>query len=167
VRVVDAIVAILVAFVFQTVLGRYLPFLAAPQGQLRLEVLDLFTVVAAAFGLARGRTAGMFAGAAAGLLQDAFSGGLLGLNGISKTIVGYLSGIAGRHLIIGGWWTRSVFFALATILDVVIVAAVSYAAEDPRVMGEGFTPLYLCIGNAIAGILFMKALEQRRPGDVP
>jgi hypothetical protein len=46
-------------------------------------------------------------GASAGLLQDAFSGGLLGYNGISKTTVGYLAGIAGRHLIIRGWSTGS------------------------------------------------------------
>jgi len=158
VRVLDITAALLAAFVLQTVLGRYLPFLGV--------YLDLFTVVAAGFGLARGRIAGLVSGASAGLLQDAFSGGLLGFNGISKTTVGYLSGIAGRHLIIRGWWTRILFFAVATLLDLLILALVGYAAELPRVMGEGFAPLYLCIGNAFAGILLMRALERRPPGEL-
>ena len=157
-RVLDITAALLAAFVLQTVLGRYLPFLGV--------YLDLFTVVAAGFGLARGRIAGLVSGASAGLLQDAFSGGLLGFNGISKTTVGYLSGIAGRHLIIRGWWTRILFFAVATLLDLLILALVGYAAELPRVMGEGFAPLYLCIGNAFAGILLMRALERRPPGEL-
>jgi rod shape-determining protein MreD len=156
VRVLDIALALLGAFVFQTVLGRYLTFL--------VPYLDLFAVVAAGFGLARGRMAGLVAGAASGLLQDAFSGGLLGFNGISKTTVGYVAGIAGRHLIIRAWSTRILFFAVATLLDLLILAVVGYAAELPRVAGEGLAPLYLCIGNAFAGIVLVRALE-RRPRD--
>jgi rod shape-determining protein MreD len=157
VRLLDILFAVFAAFIFQTVLGRYLPFF--------VPYLDLFTVVAAGFGLARGRMEGLMSGASAGLLQDAFSGGLLGFNGIAKTTVGYLSGIAGRHLIIRGWSTRILFFALATLLDLLILALVGYAAELPRVAGEGLSPLYLCIGNAFAGILLVKVLERRAPGD--
>ena len=157
-RVLDIVAALLAAFIFQTVLSRYLPFLNG--------YLDLFVVVAAAFGLARGRMAGLLSGASAGLLQDAFSGGLLGFNGISKTTVGYLAGIAGRHLIIRGVSTRILFFALATLLDLLILAGVGYAAELPRVVGEGLAPLYLCIGNAFAGILLMRVLERRPPGEL-
>ncbi len=157
-RVLDIVAALLAAFVLRTVLGRYLSFFS--------DYLDLFAVVAAGFGLARGRMAGLLSGALAGLLQDAFSGGLLGLNGISKTTVGYFSGIAGRHLIIRGWSTRSLFFALATLLDLLILAIVGYAAEHPRVVGEGFAPLYLCIGNAFAGILLVRVLERRPPGEL-
>jgi rod shape-determining protein MreD len=158
VRVLDIVAALVAAFVLQTVLGRYLPFFVA--------YLDLFAVVAAGFGLARGRMAGLLSGALAGLLQDAFSGGLLGFNGISKTTVGYLSGIAGRHLIIRGWSTRSLFFAMATLLDLLILAVVGYAAELPRVVGEGLAPFYLCIGNAFAGILLVRVLERRPKGEL-
>jgi rod shape-determining protein MreD len=158
VRLLDIVAALLAAFVVQTVLSRYLPFL--------IGYLDLFLVIAAAFGLSRGRMAGLLSGAAAGLLQDAFSGGPLGFNGLSKTTVGYLAGIAGRHLIIRGWSTRILFFAVATIVDLLILAGVGYAAEFPRVMGEGLAPLYLCIGNAFAGILLVRALERRPPGEL-
>jgi len=157
VRVLDIAVAVLAALVIQTVLGRYLPFF--------VPYIDLFAVVAAGFGLARGRMEGLLSGAVAGLVQDTFSGGLLGFNGIAKSTVGYVAGIAGRHLIIRGWSTRILFFALATVLDLLILAVVGYAAELPRVVGEGIAPLYLCIGNAFAGILLVRTLERRAPGD--
>jgi rod shape-determining protein MreD len=159
VKPVEIAVGILLAFVLQTVGARHLPFVSPH--------FDLFTVVAAGFGLVQGRMAGMVTGAAAGILQDAFSGGLLGYNGISKTTVGYVAGIVGRHLIIRGFSTRLLFFALATLLDLAILAAVGYAAELPRVVGEGFLPIYLCFGNAIAGILLVRVLERRAPGDAP
>lgn len=151
-RFLDIILAILIAFVFQTVAGRYLPFLT--------RYVDLFTVLTAAFGLLRGRMVGMGTGAAAGLIQDAFSGGLLGFNGIAKTTVGYLAGIAGHHLIIRGWSARVLFFVLASALDLGILAAVGHAAELPRVVGEGAAPIYLCFGNAFAGMLLMRLVER-------
>lgn len=156
-KFLDVVFGVLVAFLVQTVLGRYLPFLNS--------YLDFFLVVAAGFGLLRGKMVGLLTGTVAGLVQDAFSGGLLGFNGISKTTVGYLSGIAGRQLIIRGWTSRVVFFAAATIVDAAILAAVGHAAELPRVVGEGWKPLYLCIGNAVAGILFLRIVEARNPSE--
>jgi rod shape-determining protein MreD len=153
VKFAEVAVAILIAFLVQTVLGRYLLFLNG--------YLDLFAVVAAGLGLLRGKTVGLVTGSVAGLVQDAFSGGMLGFNGISKTTIGYLSGIVGHHLIIRGWSSRILFFGAATLLDAIILAAVGQAAELPRVAGEGFRPLYLCLGNAVAGILFIRMLESR------
>ena len=156
-RFLDTALAILVAFIVQTVLGRYFSFLNS--------YLDLFTVVVAMFGLLRGRAAGLVTGTVAGLLQDAFSGGLLGFNGIAKTTVGYLAGIAGRHLIVRNWSSRLLFFAAMSVVDIAILAGVGHLAELPRVVGEGLTPLYLCIGNAIAGILLIGIVDRKRPVD--
>ncbi len=156
-RFLPVALAILVAFIVQTVLGRYFPFLNS--------YLDLFTVVVAMFGLVRGRAAGLVTGTVAGLLQDTFSGGLLGFNGIAKTTVGYLAGIAGRHLIVRSWTSRFVFFASMSLIDMAILAGVGHLAELPRVVGEGLTPLYLCIGNAIAGILLIGIVDKKRAID--
>lgn len=152
-RFLEVALAILVAFIVQTVLGRYFEFLN--------NYLDLFTVVAAIFGLLRGRVTGLLTGSVAGLVQDAFSGGLLGFNGISKTAVGYLAGIAGRHLIVRSWSSRLLFFSAMTLIDMAILAGVGQLAELPRVVGEGLTPLYLCLGNAIAGILLIRSVDRR------
>jgi len=157
VRFLYVALAILAAFIVQTVFGRYFPFLN--------RYVDLFTVVVAMFGLLRGRATGLMTGTFAGLIQDTFSGGLLGFNGIAKTTVGYVAGIAGRHLIVRSWTSRFLFFASMSLIDMVILAGVGYWAELPRVVGEGLTPLYMCIGNAIAGILLLGIFDKKRPVD--
>ena len=156
-KFLDIALALLVAFIIQTVFGRYFGFLNS--------YLDLFTVVVATFGLLRGRATGLLTGTVAGVLQDAFSGGLLGFNGISKITVGYVAGIAGRHLIVRNWSSRLLFFVAMSVLDMAILAGVGHLTEQPRVLGEGLTPLYLCIGNAIAGILLIGVVDKKRPAD--
>ncbi|HSF18864.1 MAG TPA: hypothetical protein VLK65_25285 [Vicinamibacteria bacterium] len=157
-RILDAALAVLAAFLFQSVLGRYLPALDG--------YVDLFAVISAGFGLVHGRMFGMLTGIAAGLVQDVFSGGHLGINGISKTTVGYVAGIAGHHLIIRGWSSRVLFFLLASGLDLVILAALGAAIEEPRVLGEGLRPIYLCIGNIIAGMILIRVIDRPERGEL-
>ena len=156
-KFLDVAVAIVVAFVAQTVLGRYFAFMSS--------YLDLFTVIAATFGLVRGRLFGMSVGTVAGLIQDAFSGGLLGLNGITKTIVGYVAGIAGHHLIVRGLSSRLLFFAAATVLDLALLSVVSHLVELAPMPLVGTRPLYICLGNAAAGILLLRLVDRKRPAD--
>lgn len=156
-RFLEVALALLVAFIVQTVFGRYFPFLNS--------YVDLFTVVVATFGLFRGRATGLVTGTFAGLIQDTFSGGLLGFNGIAKTTVGYVAGIAGRHFIVRSWTSRLLFFVSMSLIDMAILAGVAHLAELPRVIGEGLTPLYMCIGNAIAGILLSGFFDKKRPVD--
>lgn len=146
-RVLEIAAATVAAFLIQTLGGRYF-------WPLR-EYLDLFLLAAACLGLVRGRVVGLCTGTAAGLVQDSFSGGMLGLNGLSKTIVGYLAGIAGHRLIIRGWPMRFFFFSVASAADLFILALVGQAIERPAVIGEGITPLYLCLGNGLAGSLIL------------
>ena len=146
-RYIDVVLALVVAFVAQTVLGHYLPFLS--------HYLDLFTVVVAGVSLMRGRMFGLATGTIAGLIQDSFSGGLLGLNGMVKSTVGYLAGIAGQRLIIRTWSMRALFFIVATLLDITILTFVGHLANIPVVVGEGLTPVSVCLGNTVAGLLLV------------
>ena len=157
-RLLDILLAVAAAFIIQTVFGRYIPFLN--------QSVDLFTVVTAAFGLTRGRMPGLVTGSIGGLIQDAFSGGLLGLNGLAKTSVGYLAGLAQQHLIIPGATGRVLFFIAASLTDLLILAVVGYAAEVPTVIGEGLAPLTVCIGNALAGLLLIRMMEKKKLADL-
>jgi cell shape-determining protein MreD len=104
---------------------------------------------------------GMGVGTVAGLVQDGFSGGMLGLNGLSKTTVGYLSGIIGRWLIIRGWGARFLFFFAASAVDLLILALVGSAVERPVVIGEGIAPLILCFCNGFVGAVVLGLRESR------
>ena len=62
-------------------------------------VLDLPLLVVIYFGLSRRNpSTGLLLGAAVGLLQDSLSAVPLGLNGIAKTIIGYLASSIGARL---------------------------------------------------------------------
>ena len=51
-----------------------------------------------------------------GLAQDAVAGGIVGIGGISKTVVGFLVGVLGAHFIVSQPLTRFVMFVGATVL---------------------------------------------------
>ena len=144
--------AILGAFLAQTLVGRYV---ASSR-----TYFDLFLLAASAFGLTSGRLTGMVAGTAGGLVQDAFSGGILGVNGFSKTTVGYVAGVLGNRLIIRGSVARFAFFALASLVDLVILILIGVAVEKPLVWGEGAKAIYVCVGNGILGTVIL-GLEER------
>ena len=139
--------AILAAFLLQTIGGRYFWPLQS--------YWDLFLVASVGFGLTRGRMMGLVTGTTAGLVQDSFSGALLGLNGLSKTTVGYLCGVIGHWLIIRGSATRFLVFFLASAADLLILSVLGQAVERPVVLGEGLTPLFLCVGNGLVGTLVL------------
>ena len=73
------------------------------------DFLLLFVVYHAATKFEKG---GLIAGAVAGFLQDCFSGGPLGLCGISLTLIGYGFGILSRRFLLA----RPLFYPLAVAL---------------------------------------------------
>ena len=151
-KALAVVLAIVGAFLLQTLGGRYFGLIQS--------YLDLFLLTAAGFGLTQGRQVGMFSGTAAGLVQDVFSGAPLGLNGVSKTTIGYLAGIAGHRLVVGGWAARFIFFAAAVAADRVILAAIGQVADQPPVIGSVAHLLYLCAGNGFMGALVLTALDR-------
>jgi len=54
---------------------------------------DLILVVVVIFSLLKGEKEGTISGFASGLLQDIFSTGLLGINALAKTVIGFICGI--------------------------------------------------------------------------
>ena len=54
---------------------------------------DLIMVVVVVFSLLKGEKEGSISGFASGLLQDIFSTGILGINALAKTVIGFTCGI--------------------------------------------------------------------------
>ncbi|MEQ1728742.1 MAG: rod shape-determining protein MreD, partial [Vicinamibacterales bacterium] len=82
--------------------------------------VDLVLVVVVYYALTSGRVTGLLTGTFAGLVQDVLSGGVLGMAGLSKTVVGYLAGIVGTQFIVAHSASRFVVFFLATVLNAII-----------------------------------------------
>jgi rod shape-determining protein MreD len=123
---------------------------------------DLFLITATAWGLAGGRTAGLVAGTMAGLVQDAYSAGILGLNGFSKSTVGYLAGLLGGRLILRGFGPRMLFFLAASIADMGIVLVICWAAERPVAWKTPLGVFSVAVVNGILGGAVMGLVEWQR-----
>jgi len=78
-----------------------------------------------------GPTAGLLTGAAAGMAQDALSGGVIGVSGLAKTIVGFLVGVIGSQFIVTNSLPRFVVLLLGAGLNAILVLGL-YAVIDRR-----------------------------------
>ena len=78
--------------------------------------VDLVLVVVVFAALPRGPVAGLWTGTVAGLLQDALSGGIVGVSGLAKTVVGVLAGVVGSRFFIGTIWYRLAVLVPASFL---------------------------------------------------
>ncbi len=68
--------------------------------------VDLVLIVVVFAALSRGPVAGLWTGTLAGLLQDALSGGIIGVGGLTKTMIGVVVGVIGSRFLLGTVWHR-------------------------------------------------------------
>ena len=78
--------------------------------------VDLVLVVVVFAALPRGPVVGLWTGTFAGLLQDALSGGIVGVSGLAKTVVGVLAGVGGSLFVLGTIWHRLTILVAASFL---------------------------------------------------
>jgi rod shape-determining protein MreD len=145
------LLAIGVAVVLQTTLARFL---------IRGTVaVDLVLVVVVGVALMGGSVTGLLSGAAAGLLQDALSTGVVGIGGLSKTVVGFLAGIVGTQFIVARALPRFVVFFSATVLHAMVFIGLCVVlglrhAGSPYAAVAG-----QAVGNAIVGVVAFELVE--------
>jgi len=149
VKVLWVLLATAVAVAAQTTLDRWFS----------TNAVDLVLVVVVYNALTSGRVGGMLAGSFAGLVQDTLSGGVIGMSGLSKTIVGFVAGIVGTQFIVTHSASRFVVFFLATVVNAVIFMGVyellglrHFGTPVAAVAGQG-------LGNALVGVLAFKGVE--------
>lgn len=118
--------------------------------------LDLLLVVTIYYGFLYGWKVGSGVGLVAGILQDIFSFGMLGMAPVGLVTCGLLAGYSRRVLILRYWIVRVGLVFVLTVLNMVVYLGVS----NMLFQGELYVLLkakwfVIGIGNAIvAGILF-------------
>ena len=144
-----------VAVAVQTTLNRWFP----------AGIVDLVLVVVVFTALVSGRVTGMWAGTLAGLMQDAMSGGVIGMAGLSKTVVGFLAGVVSTQFIVAQAPARFVVFLLSTVVDAILFMGLyellglrQFASPVTTIAGRG-------LANAAVGVLAFKLMESL-PGAV-
>ena len=95
--------------------------------------VNLVLVAVVYVALAFGAVTGLLAGTAGGLAQDALAGGIVGIGGLSKTLVGFVVGVLGAQFIVSQPVPRFVMFVGATFVHELCFRG---AARAGRVAGR-------------------------------
>lgn len=122
--------------------------------------VNLVLVAVVYVALAFGPVTGLLAGTAGGLAQDALAGGVVGIGGLTKTLVGFLVGVLGTQFIVSQWLPRLVTFLAATVLHELCFHAL-YALVE----GRPFSIDWRSVGiqaavNAVIGTMAFAVVEQ-------
>lgn len=113
-----------------------------------------FPLVAVVFAaLLGGPVVGLWTGVAAGLVQDLLSGGIVGVSGLAKSLVGFAVGVVGSQFMLAGLWHRVLVLVIATIMHAVCFVGVYVLipAAGPMVMWTDV--LMQGVANAFVGIV--------------
>lgn len=145
--------ALLLAWLVTALSGRYLT-----GGVMLLDPFLLLTVYA---GARSAPPRGTLTGLAAGLTQDALTGTLFGLNGFTKTLVGYLSHGIGGRLVLTNAVPQVVVIIGATLLDRFGIAILSLLLRGTFPLPPVGALLLLCLFNALVGVAVFRFADAR------
>ncbi len=177
-RVLGIALAIAVALALQTSLARFL----TPGAGLG----DLVFVAVVYIALSGGPTAGLIAGAVAGLAQDALAAtgalqiaigagsvstrSIIGIGGLAKTVVGFFAGIVGSQFIVARPLPRALVFFTATVAHAIMFVGL-YQVIDRGYAQTTLAAIFSQAGaNALVGVLVFQIadflptfVDRRRP----
>jgi rod shape-determining protein MreD len=109
--------------------------------------------------LAFGAVAGLLAGSAGGLVQDALAGGIIGIGGFSKTLVGFVVGLLGAQFIVAQPLPRFVMFVSGTMIHELGYQALYALVESRPFRMSWSASLIQAAINGIIGILAFQIIE--------
>jgi rod shape-determining protein MreD len=123
-------------------------------------VVDLVLVLAIFVALRHGAVPGLLFGSVAGLCQDALSGGIIGVGGLAKSLVGAGVGALATQFIIANPLPRFVTFVGGSLLHAVCFIGI-YLLIDPRAVGHPWAVVIpQALVNGVAGLLLFAAVER-------
>ena len=142
-RVLWIAFAVAAALTLQTTLARFAGEAAG--------AVDLVLVVVVAASLLGGPVAGMLTGSGAGIVQDALSGGVVGIGGLAKATVGFLGGVVAQQFDVSAWLPRLVLLFAATLVHAALFMG-AYALMDLRAFPSPIASTAIeGLGNVAAG----------------
>jgi rod shape-determining protein MreD len=152
VRTAIVLVALCAALVVQTTLSGMI--MGSARG------LDLVLIAIVYLALAYGPVTGMLAGTAGGLAQDALAGGIIGIGGLTNTLVGFLVGFLGAQFIVAQTLSRFLMFVAATFAHELLFEGLHALIEVRR-----FVPNYPSTAvqsglNAVLGVTIFWVVEK-------
>lgn len=151
-RTVGVLLALAVALTLQTTLA------GLTVGASTTVNLVLVAVIFVA--LAYGPATGVLAGTAGGIAQDALAGGIIGVGGMAKTLVGFAVGVLGAQFIVSQPLPRLVMFVGATLVHELCYQAVTALIESRGFRLDFSAALMQAFVNGLVGVVAFLVVEQ-------
>ena len=149
-KAIGIVLAIAAALALQTTLARYVRGTVA---------VNLPLVVVVYVALMSGPVTGLLTGTLAGLAQDALTPGVIGIGGLAKTLVGFLTGVVGTQFIVAQPLPRFFVFFGATVLHELVFIGL-YTLLDLRHFGTPYAAVARqAAGNAAIGVVAFQLVE--------
>ena len=90
-----------------------------------VQTINIFSLVVIYFAIQKGEVFGAGLGAFCGMVQDSFSIGVIGIAGISKTIMGFTAGYASKKINVMTFGRSFIFIILLIILELILWVSIS------------------------------------------
>ena len=133
----------------------------------RLAILDLPLIATIFFGVSRrSPIAGTLTGAAIGLVQDALTNQYIGINGISKALIGYLAASIGFRVDVDNLSTRVLMsFVFCLLQSGLLYLIQRHLLGMPNVQMLWLHELLRAVVNTVLAIPIFFLLDMTRRGD--
>ena len=122
--------------------------------------INLVLVAVVYLALAYGPVTGLFAGTIGGLTQDALGGGIVGIGGLAKTLVGFLVGLLSAQFNLSTTVPRLVMFVSATFVHDLVFAGLGAIAERRGFVFHFSGVLVQALVNGLVGVSMFLLVEQ-------
>jgi len=120
-----------------------------------LVVFNAFSVVVLYFSIRRGEVFGAVLGTMCGLVQDAFSLGVFGVAGLTKTLLGFWTGFISRRIDVAPFSRNALFMLVMSVLEMILWLLLT-ALVRPRSVNlqGGLVFLQPVVTALLGGLLF-------------
>ena len=127
--------------------------------------VNLVLVAVVYLALAYGAVTGTLVGMVGGLTQDALAGGIVGLGGLTKTVIGFVVGVLGAQFNLSTTMPRLVMFVAATVVHQVVFEGLHALLGGRPFVLRWSAVLIQALANGLVGIVAFFIVEQG-PGAV-
>jgi len=149
---IEVSVSVIAAFVLNIIL-REIFFSPTPP-------FNFFSLIIIYFALARGEILGASLGTFCGLIQDAFSLGIFGLSGLSKTITGFLAGYISRRIDVNPPMRNFIFIFILIFIELILwIFIYSFVFSERLIIGSGWI-FFQPFGTAFFGVFLFRLLRK-------
>jgi len=122
--------------------------------------VNLVLVAVVLLALVYGPVTGMLAGTVGGLAQDTIAGGIIGIGGLSKTLVGFLVGVLGSQFNLTSTVPRLVMFVAATFTHELMFAGLHAIVDRRPVTFKLSATLVQALVNGLIGVAAFLVIEK-------